>query len=448
MTIDLHTTQPRVVPPRSILFGVPLEGTCGSTLEALSSYLCRLSALHQLSLARFVSDVVNPQLVEGESKYVASSVVFASAPGRIADSFVRILNSLTLKNNLELGTFLPWRQHIGLHLQTVRHVRYCPLCLVEQKARAAVSYALIWTLPFVRVCHLHGTHLLDRCYKCGTQMDVRLGRSSEGRCYRCGCFLRDGLPAARTETDIQDRLIARSVHEMLSLNDSPLAISSLLSFPVRMQQLVAQHFAGNELRASRELGISRDVLRSAKPRLSNLIEVASRFGVTPVELLSQSRDARPQLRLPVSKGRCKPNGILRGTDLDAMLTSTVQRSLQREGQYVFTRDVASALSVSYSTAQKHLRPWRQRIKAHNTRASALIKRTKAEREKQSIYLAMRNLHLVGGPFTPMSIRNSLKHLKISFNREKEALTIARLALSSLLASENDDVESHSAQSTA
>lgn len=110
--------------------------------------------------------------------------------GAIAKDLVRVLERLTVQNDLRFLTMLPWSGALtGRHL--LRPARaWCPTCYEEWRANDQIVYEpLLWTLQDVELCLRHRHRLRTQCQHCERSLPW-LARSAEpGSCSKCGQWL-------------------------------------------------------------------------------------------------------------------------------------------------------------------------------------------------------------------------------------------------------------------
>jgi len=105
----------------------------------------------------------------------------------------RIVEELTLRQDLEPLTLLQWTNVVSGLRVCRRHRAWCAACYQEAKKRGEPVYdMLLWTLQVVDVCPRHGP-LRDRCPHCGERQRVISSLSRPGYCALCLHWL--GEPA-------------------------------------------------------------------------------------------------------------------------------------------------------------------------------------------------------------------------------------------------------------
>ncbi|CAB3704192.1 hypothetical protein LMG22037_03673 [Paraburkholderia phenoliruptrix] len=163
---------PDDAPPRSILPSLPPYGCSGEDRESLGSYVSRLSDAQDIPRGALAYRIVGPTAHElfgtdplrlaqdiGRSDYAAN----VSSLTEEAKHWAYALNSLTLRNNLQLCTLLPMKGLVSPLKLMSSGRRFCPVCFKEDEKLGRQRYdRLLWSIKAVVACPLHRTRLVTR----------------------------------------------------------------------------------------------------------------------------------------------------------------------------------------------------------------------------------------------------------------------------------------------
>lgn len=175
------------------LFPVPLLGVGTSDVEALSSYLCRLSAAHRAPIGVILRAAY--EWCEKNSEEPAFPNL-ARNPGALAQyvrpnemtrSVVDMLTEATGQSALTSGTYLALDHALARCMRTFHgSIRWCPACLREfEEADAEPYFKLAWFIRTTTRCVRHGALLEEKCAHCGAAQDGFGMRRSCTECSRC-----------------------------------------------------------------------------------------------------------------------------------------------------------------------------------------------------------------------------------------------------------------------
>ncbi|MFV8628459.1 TniQ family protein [Ralstonia pseudosolanacearum] len=275
--------------PRSTLHALVPMGAGTPEIESLLSYLCRLAGSHAVSvteLSRRIAKTIGWELCENYNW----KRLHLSGNGEAAKNWSGALSALTGVGQLDRLTLLSWGDVIAQQGLTTTEARWCPQCLVEDRASGRSPYfRLAWDVGSVTVCSRHKTQLVHVCPECG-RADARhkFAYVVPGWCAHCGAFLGDvehQIPAAPEEI-----WKASQVGAMLE------AQASLESFPTReplhegMRELVTRLDHGKSAVFARRIGLSKGTVHNwlkdgGIPTLPAHLSIASQAGLSLPKLL-------------------------------------------------------------------------------------------------------------------------------------------------------------------
>src|SRR3989440_11331587 len=148
---------PSQIPPRSRLYSLEPVGIGTAYVESLSGYISRLAKEHFISTNLLMSKIVAPLICKpgsindrGQFKGYAKA---ANGLGIMATDLSKVLEPLTLRNDLRFTTMVPWAGVLPPHF-LIKPIRaWCPRCYEEWQASNQVVYEpLIWALAPVTAC--------------------------------------------------------------------------------------------------------------------------------------------------------------------------------------------------------------------------------------------------------------------------------------------------------
>lgn len=196
------------MPPPSHLYNLEPIGIGTGMVESLSSYVGRLAAAHTTSVSmlvmhelskHFKHSYLDPNEATGHSYDALNSI---NGRCNTAVLWVKVLEALTLRQDLRFLTFLPYREMLGDKCLLKRHRHWCPNCFEDWRKANRVCYEpLIWkTLP-VRICPIHSSKLRMHCPYCGHYGPDLEPQYLPGHCPKCLKWLGDGASYSIKESN-------------------------------------------------------------------------------------------------------------------------------------------------------------------------------------------------------------------------------------------------------
>lgn len=309
-------------PERSYLYHLQLRGAGSAFVESLTSYITRLAQSHNvfpgILMGREIAPLINKANSGANLHKIYDRTATLNGTGVMALNLVQALQSLTLHDNLQYSTMLPWTEVLptrGL-LRSVR--AWCPTCYDEWQSNSQILYEpLIWAIDAVRVCSFHHQFLATQCPHCQQANQPLAWKSRPGYCSRCqewlGSFYGKELPYITTPELEWLLWVAHSVGGLL-------AVTSTLKFPCSGQRVaqalkfyVDQVTEGNVAELARRLKVPKNTLSlwyngSNLPTLESLLRICY-FLNTPLqdfltgELQTLSQEQTALLPSPKRKPR-------------------------------------------------------------------------------------------------------------------------------------------------
>jgi TniQ len=186
---SLGSTRPQL-PRRSTLFHLEPIGIGTPYVESLSGYISRLAKEHFISTSHLMSKLVAPRIGKphtindrGNFKLFAKAM---NALGVTALDLVEVFETLTLRNDLQFTTMLPWAGVLPSRW-LIKPIRaWCPECYEERRINNQEIYEpIIWAISSITTCLRHHRCLDNTCPDCGHQLYHLSPRSYPGHCSRC-----------------------------------------------------------------------------------------------------------------------------------------------------------------------------------------------------------------------------------------------------------------------
>ena len=176
------------------LLPLKLEGQGSADVEALPSFLYRLSYVHRFSVGEFVRALQRCAVRDGvvnedfQTKHFLPRELVR--PGKLTNRIRLLLDTYT---DQDIGQSYLWilGKTLGVsNGETVKHVRWCPECFDEMRRLGAACYwKLVWFMNSVDCCPTHRISLVSKCNKCGENQDTFVRLRPISYCQNCGSDL-------------------------------------------------------------------------------------------------------------------------------------------------------------------------------------------------------------------------------------------------------------------
>jgi hypothetical protein len=160
---------------RSRLYCMSPVGIGTPVVESHTSYLVRLAEAHCVSvktlLVREVLPAFGRNYLRHSQENILTSFWSNNAPSlngilEWAQDSVRVIGSLTLRDDLRFTTMLSWAGVLPTRGLIRRTRAWCPLCYDEQRRQNRIVYdPLLWGLEAVSVCLVHHSPLSTCCVR-------------------------------------------------------------------------------------------------------------------------------------------------------------------------------------------------------------------------------------------------------------------------------------------
>lgn len=274
---ELWDTQPPIVPNPSRLFHLEPMGLGTAYVESLTSYVARLAEAHSVPPGTLLAIEVKPMVRQGYainplnsssivSLYGQSSVKALNGTQLGAKQLVKALEELTLRNDLQFLTLLPWAEVFPVR-GLLRHFQaWCPDCYQEWQNHQQIIYSpLLWALQAVKICPAHHRPLESKCPYCDREFLPLWRDSQPGFCLRCGGWLGNNCqlyPKSNTlfeptEEFKQQLWIAQSLGELMASAPNLISRPPRNTIKTMLEAYVHQYTQDNVSAFGRKFGLSR-----------------------------------------------------------------------------------------------------------------------------------------------------------------------------------------------
>lgn len=385
------------LPPRSVLYSLPIIGVGTAEQESLLGYMSRLARAHRVSVFDLLTKVVLPSSEISEKwstgNYPRHFPRTANGYNLFASKFANALSRLTQVRDLHFGTFQRWQPLFdpsgsGL-LHRTKH--WCPECIADDlSAGREPNFKLLWSSVSVTHCHHHGVALVDRCNSCHADMRVLSETSAFGRCGHCGLSLGWSVGSSianRMKVGSREHFKSHAVGEMVAFSAGVIDLVHPQLLSSRLACIVESSFGGSVNRMATSIGIghmalSKWINQSARPRFSALVEVCYRLGVRPIQLLSSHKPEEPVAITYDAAALRKPSKNLTVLQLESIEREIFKLVEQRTCSFRSMREFAA----SHNTSTTYLA---RRIPVANAQLAYLLRELRAQRA--ALRLAKREL---------------------------------------------------------
>ena len=285
--------------PRSRLYSLQPIGIGTPQVESLTGYVARLAEAHcvqpgSLIAHEFTSLTSQPH---GRSylHQVSGCTEVLNSTGQMASEFVRVLENLTLRHDLQYLTLLLWAKVLPSKGLVRRTLAWCPICYEEWRSNRQIVYEpLLWKLSVISVCPRHQQKLLLLCPQCHRQLPTLKWHSQPGYCSRCHQWLGN---AKATTIQIVDSTelewqtwVAKNVGELIA-HTSHLAEAPERETVARSLSIcIAQTTEGNIAEFAHRLGMLKNAVWQwqsgvALPQLRILLKICQALRLSLLDFL-------------------------------------------------------------------------------------------------------------------------------------------------------------------
>lgn len=180
-------------------------------LESLTCYLMRLAELNGISSIDGLSALCYPhqdrRITRGIADYPPVTFGDLTIVGTWSEEILRTTTFFHLAAKFGRSTF-PQPMSRFLSGCVGQYLRYCPVCLAEQRV---TYYLLTWRFLMLTCCHIHKCRLLETCGHCDKLIPLFISPFKLGNCPKCQQSLK--LCAAVSVSDEGELEVASHAHD-------------------------------------------------------------------------------------------------------------------------------------------------------------------------------------------------------------------------------------------
>jgi TniQ len=166
-------------------------------VESLTSYLTRLSEVHNVSLGNLIGKELTPLINKHYLKNVAyrggagiyKSGTTINGIGLTSHEMVSLLQQLTHRKDLFLLTLITYSEVLTTRRLLKSHKHWCPICLEEWRNNKIDYEPLLWFFQEVKICHVHNIKLHSHCPNCDKEIPTLSRNSRVAHCSNCSFWL-------------------------------------------------------------------------------------------------------------------------------------------------------------------------------------------------------------------------------------------------------------------
>lgn len=327
------------LPERSQLYNVEPIGVGTANVESLTGYISRISNLHCFKTGDLISKVITPivhkdylsSIAErgGDGFYKSAGAI--NGIGNLAGDFVKVLESLTTRDDLRATTLLNIAHLVPTRGLLRKTKAWCSRCYHQDTTNNEEVYErLLWNFQAVSVCVYHDQKLSFHCPCCDSTIPVITRKSRPGFCSNCETWLGgDQAKAIEGELFIAAKRQVILISEILSTQlyrfdvdpNSSTSISSSLLYYIK------KYFNDDKSKAAKYIGVPKSTFTGwykgeSLPQIKSLVLICMKLGVTIVEFLqrSEAHINTPNIHISMRSGsekvkrydHIKIKGILEG----------------------------------------------------------------------------------------------------------------------------------------
>lgn len=302
-TIELWDLSVPDMPPRSRLFRLEPKGLGTPMQESLLGYIVRLSRAHYVLPLTLIKSEILPltkiRHLISSSSFNTKYTKTINAHMKYAREFSSATQQLTLRDDLDKLTFLPWADVLDSKGPKVLHPhpKWCPACFHDWRTEHVEPYApLIWSSAMATICSQHRCKLVDACPWCGKHQPFIPKHQYLDHCSHCGSTLVGpvghikSMMQAEGVRSAYERYTTAAFSEMIMAAEEAKGYASYNNLQKRLQQTVKMVTNGNVTQFERYLGFTNTVIqqwvsKNTRPQIGQLIKLCYRLGTSPVKLL-------------------------------------------------------------------------------------------------------------------------------------------------------------------
>lgn len=356
--------QSPIFPERSRYYYLEPIGLFTAYTESLTSYLCRLAEAHCLNISTLMGKEMasifpNGYIVKTGGEVVRDYYKRSNTINGIsvnAEDFVRVLQVLTLREDLVYLTMLPWAEVLTWRGLLKNFRCWCPVCFDEWKKQGISVYEpLIWNLQAVSVCPKHEIPLQDICPECGRKMLVLEGRTRVGCCSKCDSWLGVYKNSKTSgEEKVQQRWISDNLGDLIAYGPKLGLFPDRDKLTESLLYCIKQVSAGNGAEFSRLVGVSKSTVSDwlggkTIPSLQELLKICFICSVSLKDFLTEQDFS---VCLSSKADYFTPKIQRKNNNLDYIEQELIKMADQKELEFLSLQEAARKLNVQVRTLSK------------------------------------------------------------------------------------------------
>lgn len=365
---------------RSKLYSLKPIGIEGAYIESLTSYLIRLSEVHQVYPSSLISYVIAPILnkefliystTRGGNRFYDGAKTMNGFGSNALDT-INVLEKLTQVRQLSILTLASIKEVVPLRYLLKNYLAWCPVCYEEQiNTGNAIYNLLLWSLEMVNTCSKHKRNLETECFLCHKRIPILHRKSKNGYCPYCNNWLgkAPNLNKCSDENNLDYKITLLA--EQIIKHKEQIKISASKQQVIRnLNYLVDIYTEGNMQEFARKLNLAKTTLwdwcnGKVLPPLSRVLEICYLFNVSSVSFYIEDISVNKE-QIAFNAGAYSKDTKKREIkfDYDTAL-SILQKYAHHSDSTVSMNVLAKQLGYSKRTLYKHFPNLCKAISAKN-----------------------------------------------------------------------------------
>ncbi|MGN4633765.1 TniQ family protein [Bacillus cereus group sp. MYBK34-1] len=366
---------------RSQLYGLKPIGINTPYVESLTSYLIRLSEVHQVYPSSLISYVIAPILdkefiinsaTRGGNRFYDGARTMNSFGSNALD-MIDALTSLTEVKQLDVLTLAPMKGVVPSRHLLKNHLSWCSICYEEQLNNKSIIYTpLLWKLKMVNTCSKHKCKLKMECTSCHKRIPILHRKSRNGYCPYCSTWLGTEISIDQDLDYLNiDYKITLMTEKIIRYKEEIANLTNEQQIVKNINYLVNTYEEGNMQRFAKNLNLAKTTLwdwcnGKVLPPLFRVLEICCLFDVSPVSFYIE--DISVNKEKVVFNAECHTRETKkreRKFDYDVAL-SILQKYAQYSDSNISMNVLAKQLGYSKRTLYDHFPNLCKAISAKNT----------------------------------------------------------------------------------
>jgi len=416
-----------ILPQRSKLYHLLMEGRGTGQQESLLDYVHRLALAHRLRVMDLLSTLVIPEtsihVGDYRLRFSKKHSRTINGYGKYARELSEALSTLTGVSALEVGTFIPWQTlfdpQAGGLLYPKR--RWCPTCIDDaDRDGRPIIIPLLWSVRCVSHCHVHLSALVDCCASCGAQPKYISETMAIGRCEKCGhsLGLRAGLLEANEPISLRERFAVEAISEMIALGGAAVDFGRPELLASILKEVAKATSDGSVFTLAKKLRVGPHTLAGwvnldSRPRLDAFIEVCYRIGHSPIDLLSGKALGQGLVLRPGAPP--EPRRLHRLSMLQvAAIEAEISQVIQSETAFMDANSLAIKHNTSVGFLKYRLPQAYAKLTAHRKRTQAKLHEASLAERSAKARKVVRELFSHGTHVPISRLKVALKQAKLNY----------------------------------